>query len=68
MFTLLFLRCLEMYLFAGDTFTDGSVRYTMTSMNVPEPVMSLAIAPASKDVGPQVYECYQVLRNMPAAS
>ncbi len=26
----------------------------MTSMNVPEPVMSLAIAPASKDVGPQV--------------
>jgi elongation factor G len=25
----------------------------MTSMNVPEPVMSLAIAPASKDVGPQ---------------
>ncbi|CAK9224974.1 unnamed protein product [Sphagnum troendelagicum] len=38
---------------SGDTFTDGSVRYTMTSMNVPEPVMSLAIAPASKDVGPQ---------------
>jgi predicted membrane GTPase involved in stress response len=39
---------------SGDTFTNGSVRYTMTSMNVPEPVMSLAIAPASKDVGPQV--------------
>ncbi|KAJ7560279.1 hypothetical protein O6H91_04G121600 [Diphasiastrum complanatum] len=37
----------------GDTFTDGSVRYTMTSMNVPEPVMSLAITTASKDVGPQ---------------
>lgn len=37
----------------GDTFTDGSVRYTMTSMNVPEPVMSLSITPASKDVGPQ---------------
>ena len=39
---------------AGDTFTDGSVRYTMTSMNVPDPVMSLSVTPASKDVGPQV--------------
>lgn len=33
----------------GDTFTDGSVKYTMTSMNVPEPVMSLAITPSSRD-------------------
>lgn len=40
--------------FSGDTFTDGSVKYTMTSMNVPEPVMSLAISPSSKDVGQQV--------------
>ncbi|XP_048334616.2 elongation factor G-2, mitochondrial [Ziziphus jujuba] len=38
---------------SGDTFTDGSVRYTMTSMNVPEPVMSLAIQPVSKDSGGQ---------------
>eukprot|EP00898_Chlorokybus_atmophyticus_P000869 jgi/Chlat1/1783/Chrsp134S02095 len=38
---------------SGDTFTDGTVQYTMTSMNVPEPVMSLAISPASKDVSPQ---------------
>ncbi|RVW15290.1 Elongation factor G, mitochondrial [Vitis vinifera] len=38
---------------SGDTFTDGSVRYTMTSMNVPEPVMSLAISPVSKDSGGQ---------------
>lgn len=37
----------------GDTFTDGSVKYTMTSMNVPEPVMSLAVAPVSKDSGGQ---------------
>ncbi|KAI4321841.1 hypothetical protein MLD38_035174 [Melastoma candidum] len=36
---------------SGDTFTDGSVRYTMTSMNVPEPVMSLAVSPVSKDSG-----------------
>ncbi|CAL0328149.1 unnamed protein product [Lupinus luteus] len=38
---------------SGDTFTDGSVRYTMTSMNVPEPVMSLAVQPVSKDAGGQ---------------
>ncbi|KAG9147719.1 hypothetical protein Leryth_014879 [Lithospermum erythrorhizon] len=34
---------------SGDTFTDGKVKYTMTSMNVPEPVMSLALSPVSKD-------------------
>jgi elongation factor G len=33
---------------SGDTFTDGSVRYTMTSMHVPNPVISLAIAPKDK--------------------
>ena len=38
----------------GDTFTDGTVKYTMTSMNVPEPVMSLAVSPVSKDSGGQV--------------
>ncbi|KAI9078460.1 hypothetical protein K1719_039556 [Acacia pycnantha] len=38
---------------SGDTFTDGSVKYTMTSMNVPEPVMSLAVQPISKDSGGQ---------------
>lgn len=38
---------------SGDTFTDGSKKYTMTSMNVPEPVMSLAISPSSKDMGGQ---------------
>ncbi|KAG8391576.1 hypothetical protein BUALT_Bualt01G0201900 [Buddleja alternifolia] len=36
---------------SGDTFTDGSVKYTMTSMSVPEPVMSLAISADSKDSG-----------------
>ncbi|XP_073288566.1 elongation factor G-1, mitochondrial-like [Primulina huaijiensis] len=36
---------------SGDTFTDGSVRYTMTSMSIPEPVMSLAISAVSKDSG-----------------
>ncbi|MBN2419711.1 MAG: elongation factor G, partial [Deltaproteobacteria bacterium] len=30
---------------SGDTFTDGTVRYSMTSIFVPEPVISLSIAP-----------------------
>nr|POE69646.1 elongation factor g-1, mitochondrial [Quercus suber] len=37
----------------GDAFSDGSVKYTMTSMNVSEPVMSLAVQPVSKDSGGQ---------------
>ena len=31
--------------FSGDTFTDGKLNYAMSSMFVPEPVMSLAIKP-----------------------
>ncbi|KAI8052805.1 translation elongation factor G [Syncephalis plumigaleata] len=34
---------------SGDTFTDGTVSYSMTSMFVPDPVISLAIAPKGKD-------------------
>ncbi|KAF5850773.1 hypothetical protein GGP41_010396 [Bipolaris sorokiniana] len=30
---------------SGDTFTDGNLAYTMTSMFVPEPVISLSIKP-----------------------
>ncbi|MEK6705514.1 MAG: elongation factor G [Bdellovibrionota bacterium] len=33
---------------SGDTFTDGTIKYTMTSMFVPNAVMSLAIAPKDK--------------------
>jgi elongation factor G len=33
---------------SGDTFTDGRVRYAMTSMHVPEPVISLAVKPKDK--------------------
>ncbi|MBY0315590.1 MAG: elongation factor G [Bdellovibrionales bacterium] len=32
----------------GDTFTDGSVNYAMTSMHVPNAVISLAISPKDK--------------------
>ncbi len=33
---------------SGDTFTDGDIRYTITSMHVPNAVISLAIAPKDK--------------------
>ncbi|MCB9639550.1 MAG: elongation factor G [Myxococcales bacterium] len=33
---------------SGDTFTDGRVHYTMTSMHVPDAVISLAIQPKDK--------------------
>ncbi len=33
---------------SGDSFTDGRVNYTMSSMHVPAPVISLAIKPADK--------------------
>jgi elongation factor G len=31
--------------YSGDTFTDGSLNYSMSSMFVPEPVISLAVTP-----------------------
>jgi len=37
---------------SGDTFTSQDVRYAMTSMHIPEPVISLAIVP--KDSAAQV--------------
>jgi elongation factor G len=33
---------------SGDTFTNGEVNYTMTSMFVPEPVITLAVEPKDK--------------------
>jgi elongation factor G len=33
---------------SGDTFTNGAVNYTMTSMHVPEAVISLAVSPKDK--------------------
>jgi elongation factor G len=33
---------------SGDTFTDGNVRYSMTSMFVPDPVIELAVSPKDK--------------------
>lgn len=34
---------------SGDTFTDGELKYTMSSMFVPDPVISLSISPKTKD-------------------
>lgn len=34
---------------SGDTFTDGTTSYTMTSMFVPDPVVSLSIKPAGQE-------------------
>ncbi|GMF03636.1 unnamed protein product [Ambrosiozyma monospora] len=34
---------------SGDTFTDGQVDYSMSSMFVPDAVVSLAITPKTKD-------------------
>ncbi|KAI8927075.1 P-loop containing nucleoside triphosphate hydrolase protein [Entophlyctis helioformis] len=34
---------------SGDTFTDGTVSFSLTSMFVPKPVISLSIAPKSKE-------------------
>ena len=33
---------------SGDTFTDGTVSYTMTSMHVPDAVIALAVAPKDR--------------------
>ncbi len=34
---------------SGDTFTDGTVDYTMESMYVPDPVISLAVKPKNRE-------------------
>jgi elongation factor G len=37
--------------YSGDSFTDGKVNYAMTSMFVPEPVVSLAVTPKDSKSG-----------------
>ena len=40
--------------FSGDTFTDGKANYAMTSMLVPDPVVSLAVKPKDNKAGTQM--------------
>lgn len=36
---------------SGDTFCDGNIQYSMSSMFVPDAVVSLSVTPKSKDAG-----------------
>lgn len=47
---------------SGDTFCDGKVNYTMTSMFVPEPVMSLAISPKERNMSAHFSKALQKFR------
>ena len=47
---------------SGDTFCDGKIRYTMTSMFVPDPVMSLAIAPKERAMSGNFSKALQKFR------
>lgn len=43
----------------GDTFTDGRLNYSMSSMFVPEPVISLTITPSDKKSQTRMFKALQ---------
>lgn len=47
---------------SGDTFTDGTVNIAMTSMHVPDAVISLAIAPKEKSAASNFSKALQKFR------
>ena len=47
---------------SGDTFTDGKLNYAMSSMFVPDPVMSLAIAPKEQSASGNFTKALQKFR------
>ena len=47
---------------SGDTFCDGTIRHSMTSMFVPEPVMSLAVAPKERSNADKFSKALQKFR------
>ena len=47
---------------SGDSFTDGKINYAMSSMFVPEPVMSLAIAPKEQSTSGNFTKALQKFR------
>ncbi len=48
--------------YSGDTFTDGTTELTMTSMHVPDPVISLAVAPKNKETAANFSKALQKFR------
>ena len=48
--------------FSGDSFTNGKINYAMSSMFVPDPVMSLAIAPKEQSAGGNFTKALQKFR------
>ena len=44
---------------SGDTFTDGSVSLAMTSIKVPDPVMSVSLTPKATDQLPNFQRALQ---------
>lgn len=47
---------------SGDTFTDGKLNYVMSSMFVPDPVMSLAVEPKEKKASGNFTKALQKFR------
>ena len=47
---------------SGDSFTDGKINYAMSSMFVPDPVMSLAIAPKEQNAAGNFTKALQKFR------
>ncbi|MCY4513252.1 MAG: elongation factor G, partial [Bdellovibrionales bacterium] len=47
---------------SGDTFTDGKLNYAMSSMFVPEPVMSISIAPKEQSASGNFTKALQKFR------
>ena len=47
---------------SGDSFTDGKLNYAMSSMFVPDPVMSLAIAPKEQNASGNFTKALQKFR------
>lgn len=47
---------------SGDSFTDGTINYAMSSMFVPEPVMSLAVSPKQQAASANFTKALQKFR------
>ena len=47
---------------SGDSFTDGKINYAMSSMFVPDPVMSLAVAPKEQNASGNFTKALQKFR------